>query len=267
VTFSIRQFSADVVGARRASRTVSALLIGGSLMGAMPAFAEGAALPASAPEAPAPTSWAAQVHDRLAQDGKLDPQTEARFAGQQAGTAAAAPAPHAVTAWARQVEERLAVHAHHVASAGRSALAWSEHGVASWYGRSFRGHRTSSGSRFDPLQLTAAHPSLPLGTKLLVTSESTGRSVVVTVNDRGPFSGRIIDLSRAAAAKLGMLGSGTDSVTLQRATPEEVEVAQAAADDDNEQALSLVDDGVARSGAHAVSPARHGRPQTHLADR
>lgn len=96
-------------------------------------------------------------------------------------------------------------------------------GQASWYGRGHNGRRTSSGATFDDHELTAAHPSLPLGTQVKVTSESTGRSVVVTINDRQPDHGyRIIDLSRAAAAKIGMLGSGTAIVTLSRALPTDV---------------------------------------------
>ena len=172
---------------------------------------------------------------------------------------------HPVTAWARAVEARLALKAHHVAEVGRSALAWSESGVASWYGRAQSGRRTSNGDRFDPMQLTCAHPTLPLGTKLVVTSETTGRSVVVTVNDRGPFGGRIVDLSRAAAARIGMLGSGTADVTLRQATPEVIEVAEAAAGDTSDQAISAVDQDVSAADDASVSHPRHGRPHRHPA--
>ncbi|MBE7210082.1 MAG: septal ring lytic transglycosylase RlpA family protein [Gluconacetobacter diazotrophicus] len=182
---------------------------------------------------------------------------------QPAAGDAARPATSPATSWARSVEQRLEARAHRVADAGRSALAWSESGIASWYGGRWTGHRTSSGRRFDPMQLTCAHPTLPLGTKLLVTSENTGRSVVVTVNDRGPFGGRIIDLSRAAAQRIGMLGSGTASVTVQQATPEIVEVAQAADDDTSDQAIAAADSG----GDAAVSPSPRGRPHTHRASR
>lgn len=103
-------------------------------------------------------------------------------------------------------------------------------GMASWYGPDFAGRRTSSGARFDPAEMTAAHRTLPLGTRLLVTSRATGRSVVVTVNDRGPYlHSRIIDLSRAAALRLGMVHAGVGSVVLKRIVrPDDVEVAQAA---------------------------------------
>lgn len=147
-----------------------------------------------------------------------------------------------VTAWAASVRAALARRSHSIAVAGRSALAWSEQGVASWYGhmRRPRRHvvgRTSSGSTFDPKALTAAHPTLPMGTKLLVRSQETGRSVVVTVNDRGPFHGsRIIDLSPAAAARLGMLSAGTAHVVVQSASA--VEVAQAEAADSSADAIA-----------------------------
>ncbi len=83
-------------------------------------------------------------------------------------------------------------------------------GHASWYALH---SRTASGEQMDPSAMTAAHPSLPFGTKVLVENLSNGRSVVVRVNDRGPFvGGRIIDVSKAAASNLGMLGSGTAQV-------------------------------------------------------
>jgi rare lipoprotein A len=82
-------------------------------------------------------------------------------------------------------------------------------GIASWYGLGFHGRRTASGERFDMHALTAAHPSLPFGTRLLVENPANGRSVVVRVNDRGPHvRGRIIDLSHAAARAIGLLGWG-----------------------------------------------------------
>ena len=86
-------------------------------------------------------------------------------------------------------------------------------GNASWYGPHFHGHKTSDGHIFNQDGLTAAHRSLPFGTKLLVTNRRTGDSCVVKVNDRGPFiGGRIIDLSKGAARQLNMLGSGVAMV-------------------------------------------------------
>ncbi len=80
-------------------------------------------------------------------------------------------------------------------------------GMASWYGPGFHGRKTASGERFDQNALTAAHRSLPFGTKVKVVDQTTGRSIVVRINDRGPFAhGRVIDLSKASAAALGMGG-------------------------------------------------------------
>lgn len=88
-------------------------------------------------------------------------------------------------------------------------------GRASWY--AFHS-RTASGARMDASAMTAAHPSLPFGTKVLVQNLNNGRSVTVTINDRGPFvHGRIIDVSKAAAASLGMIGSGTAEVRISTA--------------------------------------------------
>ncbi len=82
-------------------------------------------------------------------------------------------------------------------------------GMASYYGDAHAGNRTASGERFNPDEMTAAHRSLPFGTKLRVTDPSTGRSVIVRVNDRGPFhKSRILDLSEAAARELGIVRRG-----------------------------------------------------------
>ncbi len=86
-------------------------------------------------------------------------------------------------------------------------------GQASWYGGKFNGRRTSDGRLYDQEGMTAAHRTLPFGTKLLVMNRKTGQSCVVEVNDRGPFiDGRVIDLSRGAARQLSMLGSGVATV-------------------------------------------------------
>jgi rare lipoprotein A len=88
-------------------------------------------------------------------------------------------------------------------------------GLASWYGAAFHGRRTASGELFDMHALTAAHPSLPFGTIVTVYSLTNGSSVQVRINDRGPFTAnRVIDLSRAAAAKLGLIDRGTKAVEL-----------------------------------------------------
>jgi len=88
-------------------------------------------------------------------------------------------------------------------------------GIASWYGRELRGHRTASGERFNPKELTAAHPTLPFQTRLKVTNPRNGRTVTVRVNDRGPGNGRAIDLSEAAARQLGIHDRGFALVEMQ----------------------------------------------------
>ncbi|QZD89426.1 septal ring lytic transglycosylase RlpA family protein [Qipengyuania aurantiaca] len=88
-------------------------------------------------------------------------------------------------------------------------------GVASYYGKRFHGRRTANGERFDMHGFTAAHRTLPFGSKVLVTNPNSGKSVVVRINDRGPFShGRTIDLSRAAAEEIGIVSRGHGTVEL-----------------------------------------------------
>lgn len=89
-----------------------------------------------------------------------------------------------------------------------------ERGVASYYGGAHHGKRTASGARFDQMAMTAAHPWLPLGTKVLVTVERTGRAILVTINDRLPPGKRIIDLSLGAARALGIVRQGLARVVL-----------------------------------------------------
>lgn len=89
-------------------------------------------------------------------------------------------------------------------------------GIASWYGPGFHGRRTANGERYNQNSFTAAHKSLPFGTQVLVTNLVTGRSVMVRINDRGPFvRGRVIDLSAGAARAIGVYGSGTAPVALE----------------------------------------------------
>ncbi|RMH84015.1 septal ring lytic transglycosylase RlpA family protein [Pseudomonas sp. AOB-7] len=93
----------------------------------------------------------------------------------------------------------------------------TETGKASYYGDRHHGRKTASGERFDQHALTAAHRSLPFGTRVRVTNLSNERSVVVRINDRGPFvRGRIIDVSRAAAERLGMLRAGVVPVRVEQ---------------------------------------------------
>lgn len=93
-------------------------------------------------------------------------------------------------------------------------------GTASYYGRKFHGRQTASGETFDMYALTAAHKSLPFGTRLKITNLSNGKEVIVRVNDRGPYvRGRILDLSYAAAQQLGMIKTGTTRIRAEILQP------------------------------------------------
>ncbi|WP_447752940.1 septal ring lytic transglycosylase RlpA family protein [Pseudomonas nicosulfuronedens] len=97
-----------------------------------------------------------------------------------------------------------------------SGRGYRAEGTASYYGKAHHGKRTASGERFNQNALTAAHRTLAFGTRVRVTNLNNGRSVVVRINDRGPFSrGRVIDVSKAAAEQLNMLRSGTAPVRLE----------------------------------------------------
>lgn len=97
---------------------------------------------------------------------------------------------------------------------------FTQRGVASWYGVKFHGQRTSSGEPYDMYKMTAAHPTLPIPSYARITSVASGKSVVVRINDRGPFhASRIVDVSYTAALKLGLLGKGSHEVELERLFP------------------------------------------------
>lgn len=101
-------------------------------------------------------------------------------------------------------------------------------GIASWYGRKFHGNSTSIGERYDMYAMTAAHPTMPLPSYARVTSAANGKTVIVRVNDRGPFlHDRVIDLSYTAAHKLGIVGKGSGEVIVERILPSEIRLAQA----------------------------------------
>lgn len=94
---------------------------------------------------------------------------------------------------------------------------FTQNGVASWYGRQFHGRKTANGEVFNMNDLTAAHKSLPLNCKIRVTNKENGKSVIVRVNDRGPFHGnRVVDLSYGAAKVLGIVNTGTANVLIER---------------------------------------------------
>jgi rare lipoprotein A len=97
---------------------------------------------------------------------------------------------------------------------------FAQRGMASWYGKKFHGQRTSSGELYDMYKMTAAHPTLPIPSYARITSLSSGQSVVVRINDRGPFhSSRVVDVSYTAALKLGLLAKGSHEVELERLVP------------------------------------------------
>lgn len=99
---------------------------------------------------------------------------------------------------------------------------YRESGRASWYGKKFHGRRTANGETYDMFKMTAAHKTLPLPSYARITNKSNGRSVVVRINDRGPFhKGRIVDLSYAAAARLDLLHGGSAEVELEAVTPQQ----------------------------------------------
>ncbi|KVN33256.1 septal ring lytic transglycosylase RlpA family protein [Burkholderia ubonensis] len=120
----------------------------------------------------------------------------------------------AVPAQSRKDAGERTVHAGTPAS--RSKQGFVQFGVASWYGEAFHGHPTASGERFNMYALTAAHRTLPLGARVKVTHVLSGRSVIVRINDRGPFvRGRVIDLSMAAAKVLDLPRLGTARVAIE----------------------------------------------------
>jgi len=104
----------------------------------------------------------------------------------------------------------------------KTSKGYRERGVASWYGKKFHGQRTANGETYDMYAMTAAHKTLPLPSYLRVRNLNNGKSVIVRVNDRGPFrENRIVDLSYAAAAKLGIIGTGTGIVEIEGLTGDE----------------------------------------------
>ncbi|WP_207511018.1 septal ring lytic transglycosylase RlpA family protein [Longitalea luteola] len=110
----------------------------------------------------------------------------------------------------------LAAAAAFILSLSSCARKITETGKASYYADKFHGRTTASGEKFNQHKLTAAHKTLPFGTKVKVTNLSNGRSVNVIVNDRGPFApGRIIDVSKKAARKLGMIDAGVASIEIK----------------------------------------------------
>ncbi len=121
-------------------------------------------------------------------------------------------------------------------TSGPDASSFEQQGKASWYGRMFHGRKTASGEKFNMNAMTAAHKTLPLASWVRVTNEANHKTVVVKINDRGPYvKGRVIDLSYAAASKLGMRGEGTQKVKIEGLSQQEAQEAR-------EEAQSLAAD-------------------------
>ncbi len=131
-------------------------------------------------------------------------------------------------------------------------------GIGSWYGKKFHGQKTSSGEPYDMYGMTAAHPTLPIPSYVRVTSEATGKSVVVRVNDRGPFlANRIIDLSYTAAWKLGYIGNGSSRVTVELLHPNQ-DTAIASASEPAATSKPVVSDTVTATPITPAGPAASG---------
>lgn len=133
----------------------------------------------------------------------------------------------------------------------RELAPFRQSGIASWYGRRYHGQKTSSGEPYDMFAMSAAHPTLPIPSYARVTHPDSGRSVVVRINDRGPFlHGRVIDLSYAAAWKLGFLEKGSGAVVVESVLPGAAPPAPlaAAAEPEAPRVLADVEEGGAGGG-------------------
>lgn len=140
------------------------------------------------------------------------------MAGFMTSTAGRAVTPIEVQKAVDEAEDQDAVQPEQaiVETQARSNFEHVAHGVASYYGRELAGNRTASGERFNPRALTAAHRTLPLGSQVRVTNKTNGKSVIVRVNDRGPFTkSRLIDISYAAAEELNLIRAGHGKVSVE----------------------------------------------------
>lgn len=134
-----------------------------------------------------------------------------------AGTEAVAMSSSAARATDKQEAEDNSVLGRLSSVASNTVRKVQQSGIASWYGHQFNGRKTANGERFDMNAMTAAHRTLPLACFIRVTNKDNGKSVIVKVNDRGPYVGnRILDLSYAAAQQIGIVGKGMGNVTIER---------------------------------------------------
>ena len=162
-----------------------------------------------------PQASSAVPANRAAQSGQLGQGNQATQPAQPAQESAQQPNPNSADATAGSPTTDATRQGLEPGKLSREYPQEFQRGNASWYGPGFHGKRTASGERYNMNALTAAHRTLPFGTLVRVKSLVNGREVLVRITDRGPFiAGRILDLSRAAAADLGMLGVGFKQVVL-----------------------------------------------------
>ena len=134
-------------------------------------------------------------------------------------------------------------------------VAVKERGLASWYGKKFHGRRTASGELFSMYGISAAHRTLPIPSYARVTDVQSGKSIIVRINDRGPFhSARVMDLSYAAAAKLGILGKGSAEIEVERLTFEDIRKGVWRRDDEPAMAVAPLVPPEPQLGSLATSP-------------
>ena len=189
-TFPRRRF-------RRAQRVQAALFVLGAALAGLGTWA---ATGDRAPVTPAATVQAAMLPVVSVSDTNRE-KGAPRVAAPLPASTPAAPAASAPTAPAAEASDEAGTH--------------FQTGVASYYGREFAGRRTANGERFDPNGFTAAHRTLPFGTRIRVTNPANDKSIIVRVNDRGPFHARrVLDLSTRAATALGLVRRGSGSVLI-----------------------------------------------------
>lgn len=170
-----------------------------------------------------PASGVWSLHDRIVSSGqgrytqRVDSLPDRPRSAAHVPDAVPQPEPRSRRGNARTYE--VFGETHHVM---QSSQGYRETGIASWYGQKFHGHETSNGEIYDMYAMSAAHRNLPIPTYVRVTNLDNQKQVVVRINDRGPFVGeeRIIDLSYAAAYRLGMLSQGTAQVRVESLPPE-----------------------------------------------
>ncbi len=137
----------------------------------------------------------------------------------------------------------------------RDLKPYTARGIGSWYGRKFHGQKTSSGEPYDMYGMTAAHPTLPIPSYVRVSNPANGKSVVVRINDRGPFhSGRLIDLSWTAAYKLGYIGQGSTVVEVESLLPGQVLAAAPASTAETPPRATAAEDPIAKMAAAEPEP-------------